>query len=68
MDINSRAVEQDATGLVRIHPDESGSTAWFGDVLANSNNNGGSGGGSNDRGSNDGGSDRGGCGGGRWRV
>jgi hypothetical protein len=39
MDINSRAVEQDAAGQVRIHPDATGSTAWFGDVLNHTTNN-----------------------------
>lgn len=34
VDINSRGVRIDPTGLVSIHPDESGSTAWFADVLA----------------------------------
>ena len=33
VDLLCRTVRVDATGVVSIHPDEAGSTAWFADIL-----------------------------------
>ena len=33
VDLSCRTVRVDASGVVSIHPDDAGSTAWFADVL-----------------------------------